>query len=131
MLIYMFSLSLVFSFPICLCSVAGSSVSGADSAGAGALERALDIRAFSAIKHLLERTVAALGWCDGMFWSLHVHRHQARLKRAAGMPVMVPAGEEMAQIRRELPQPSVGLGARGSFLPELQTPARLTPPYSS
>lgn len=94
MLIYMFSLSLVFSFPICLCSVAGSSVSRGDSAGAGALERALDIRAFSAIKHLLERTVAALGWCDGMFWSLHVHRHQARLQRAAGMPVMVPAGEE-------------------------------------
>lgn len=38
MLIYMFSLSLVLSFPISLCSVAGFSVSEGDSAGTGALE---------------------------------------------------------------------------------------------
>lgn len=42
MLIYMFSLSLVFSFPICLCSVAGSSVSKGDSAGTGTLVGAGD-----------------------------------------------------------------------------------------
>lgn len=66
MLIYMFSLSLVFSFPICLCSVAGFSVSKGDRAGPGVLERGGN-RAFSAIKHLLKRTVTVLGRCNGMF----------------------------------------------------------------
>lgn len=78
MLIYMFSLSLVFSFPICLCSVAASSASKGDNAGTGALGTELEIRAFSAIKHLLSRTVAVAGRWEGMFWSLHVHRHQAK-----------------------------------------------------
>lgn len=56
MLIYMFSLSLVLSLPISLCSVAGCSVREGDSAGTGA---------WRAAEHLLRRTVRCWGGVMG------------------------------------------------------------------
>lgn len=53
MLIYMFSLSLVCSLLISLCSVAASSMNRGDNGGTEASARGVEIRAFSRIKHPL------------------------------------------------------------------------------
>lgn len=134
----MFSLGLVISLWIWLCSITRSSVNRGDNSRTEALARTFMIRAFPRTKVLeKDSDCVMVVWWDVLVTacadrasktakSWNNARNECQISRRRTGRILSCAQEPLPTVH-----PSVWLWARGSFLPELQTPACLTLSHSS